>query len=138
MTDNEKLAKPKRHYRGSVQAEVAALSRQRIIEATLMLYGEQWIDEMTLDQIPKRAGVTVQTIIRHFGSREQLLAAAGRAGVDQGQQQRDEAPVGDVAGAVRNLLEQYEVIGERLLRVLAQEGRYPELDILMNEGCRGH
>jgi hypothetical protein len=34
-------------------------------------------------------------------------------------------------------MEHYEVIGERLLRVLAQEGRYPELDILMNEGRRG-
>lgn len=123
----------KRPYRGHVQAEVAALTAQRILQAAFELYEEQWLDQITLDQIAERAGVTVQTVIRRFGSKEQLLAAAGQQAYAQARQQRDEAPVGDISGAIGDLLAHYEAVGKRVLRSLAQEERDPALHQMMEE-----
>jgi AcrR family transcriptional regulator len=128
----------KRSYRGHVQAEVAALTAQRILQAAIALFEEQWLDYITFEQIAERAGVTVQTIIRRFGSKEQLLAEAGRQAYVQAKQQRDEAPVGDIAGAIGNLLAHYETVGKRVLRLLAQEERNPTLHQLMQEGRLAH
>ncbi|GGK41173.1 hypothetical protein GCM10008955_38720 [Deinococcus malanensis] len=41
--------------------------------------------------------------------------------------QRDEAPVGQLTGALNNLLDHYGREGHRVLRILAQEPRYPAL-----------
>jgi AcrR family transcriptional regulator len=128
----------KRSYRGHVQAEVAALTAQRILQAALVLFEEQWLDHITFEQIAERAGVTVQTIIRRFGFKEQLIAEVGRLAYREVTQQRDEAPVGDIAGAIENLLAHYETVGKRALRTLSQEERDPVLHQMAEEGRLYH
>lgn len=130
--------KAKRSYRGHVQAEVRALTRQRIIEAMIALYAESWLDQITLDQVAKQAGVTVQTVLRHFGTKEALIAAAGRQVNDAENARRADIPVADLEGALAYLMDHYETVGDQVLRGLAQEGRYPELAVLMEEGRVGH
>jgi AcrR family transcriptional regulator len=124
----------KRKYRGTVQAEVAALTRQRIIEATLALFAGHWIEEVTLEQVATQAGVTVQTVLRHFGSKEGLGAAAGRAANDAALVQRNEVVIGDFQSITQNLVEHYEQLGDRVIRLLAQEDRYTPLKELLQEG----
>ena len=141
MDNHDKYAargKAKRSYRGHVQAEVRALTRQRIIDAVITLYAESWIDQITLEQVAKDAGVTVQTVLRHFGTKEALIGAAGRQVNDAENARRGHIPVGDVDGAIAYLMDHYETIGDQVLRGLAQEGRYPELAVLMEEGRVGH
>src|SRR5512133_1742925 len=92
---------PKRPYRGTVQAEVAALTRQRIIEAALLLFAEQWVDQIRLEQVAQRADVTVQTVLRHFGSKEGLVAAAGQSASERAIRRRADTPVGDLVAAVQ-------------------------------------
>jgi AcrR family transcriptional regulator len=128
----------KRPYRGHIQAEVAALTAQRILQAALSLFEEQWLDHITLEQVAERAGVTVQTVLRRFGSKQQLVAEAGRRAYVQAMRQRDEAPVGDIAGAIGNLLAHYDAVGTRVLRLLAQEERDPTLHQLIEEGRLAH
>src|SRR5262249_7176067 len=99
---------------------------------------EQWVDQITLDQVAERAGVTVQTILRHFGSKEGLWTAAGQAANDRATRQRQDAPVGDILGAVRNLLDHYEEFGAGAFRGQALEGRYPEIDALIQEDRLKH
>ena len=128
----------KRQYRNTVQAEIATLTRERIINAALELAAEQWIDLVTLEMIAERAQVTVQTIFRHFGSKDGLIAAAGRTANDRAIAQREEAVAGDTPSAIRNLSAHYEVVGDRLIRLLAQEERYPQLRDLLQEGRDKH
>jgi len=85
-----------------------------------------------------RAGVTVQTVIRRFGSKEQLVASVGRKYYQEGKLQRDEAPIGDIAAAIENLLAHYETVGKRLLRTLSQEERDPTLHQMLEEGRQAH
>ena len=52
--------------------------------------------------------------------------------------QRDRAPVGDVAGAVKVLVETYEEHGDRYLRLLAQEERVPAFRSITDMGRSHH
>ena len=42
----------------------------------MQLYREQAIEDFTLDEIARRAETTVQTVLRAFGSKEELVYAA--------------------------------------------------------------
>lgn len=121
----------KRAYRGTTQAEVAALSRRRIIDAALELYTTSWMDEVTLQQIAERAGVTVQTVLRHFGSKAGLEDAISTVKVAETMSERDEVATGDVEGIVEYLIRHYESIGDNSIRLLSQETRYPSLHKFM-------
>lgn len=134
----DKDSRAKRPYRGTVQAEVAALTRQRVLDAALALAAEEWLDRLTLDQVATGAGVTVQTIIRHFGSKEGLFTAAAEAATAAALGWREETPPGDIASAVEALQAHYERTGDRLLRLLAQEDRYPGLRRLTDLGRDAH
>jgi hypothetical protein len=54
-----------------------------------------------------------------------LIDATSEAVGERVTSQRSEAPVGDIAGAVENLVDHYEEWGESSLRLLAQEERVP-------------
>jgi AcrR family transcriptional regulator len=117
---------------------VRALTRQRITDAALALYTESWVDQITLEQVAQRANVTIQTILRHFGTKAALLAAAGRQATDAETARRTDVPVADLDGAIAYLLHHYETEGDRVLRGLAQEGRYPAIAQFMQEGRHQH
>jgi AcrR family transcriptional regulator len=141
MTAKDNDSEPKRTkraYRGTVQAEVAALTRQRILDAALALAAEEWLDRLTLDQIATRAGTTVQTIIRHFGSKEELFTAAAESASAAALGWRDETPPGDISRAIEAVQSHYERAGDRLLRLLAQEDRYPGLRNFTDLGRKAH
>ena len=59
------------------RASAAAQTRQRIIDATRELHGEQGIAATSWDDIAARAGVGVGTVYRHFPSLDELIPACG-------------------------------------------------------------
>jgi AcrR family transcriptional regulator len=128
----------KNKYRSTVREEAEALTHQRILTAARSLYIEHWIDQITLEQVASRANVSVQTILRHFGNMQGLWVAVGRMINDSSIQQREEAPVGNIPGAVKNLVDHYETNSATGLRTLALEGRYPQLDAMLCEGRQYH
>ncbi len=142
MASNAKNEKPdlgnKRVYRMEARAEAAAETGRRILQATMGLYMERFYDQVSLEDVAERAGVTVQTVLRRFGSKEELIFAAAEEARRRVRSQRDRAPVGDVAGAVKVLVETYEEHGERYLRLLAQEERVPAFRLITNTGRAHH
>src|SRR3712207_8050354 len=82
----------KRRYRMRVRAEAAAETGRRILEAVIELHRERFFDEVSLEDIAERAGVTVRTVIRRFGSKERLIEAAAEEGTRQVTHQRYQAP----------------------------------------------
>lgn len=136
--DTSEQSRKKRVYKGTVQAEIAALTERRILEASLALFDEQWGDQITLDQIAERAGVTVQTILRRFGSKERLADAVSQEAFRRAMQQRIEPPVTDLTTFVHGLIAYYEAGGERMLRGLAQEARHPQLHAIIDVARASH
>src|SRR5215211_7516628 len=123
MKDERSETPQRRPYRMRARAEATAETGQRILEAVIELHRERFFDQVTLEDIAGRAGVTVQTVIRRFGNKERLIEAAAEEGTRQVVRQRDQAPVGDIAGAVENLVDHYEEWADSALRLLAQEER---------------
>jgi AcrR family transcriptional regulator len=66
-----------RKYDMTRRASAAAQTRQRIIDATRELHGEQGIAATSWDDIAARAGVGVGTVYRHFPSLDELIPACG-------------------------------------------------------------
>lgn len=130
--------KPTRKYNARVQSDIKALTRQRILNAARDLFLEKWIDELTLKDVAGYAGVTVQTVIRHFGTREQLLHTAVEE-IDLGaRDHRRVAADGSLSGIVMALVDYYEIYHAWVLRSLAQESRVPDLSISLTKGRRQH
>ena len=128
----------KRPYRMSARAEAAAETGRRILEAVIELHRERFFDQVSLEDIAERAGVTVQTVLRRFGSKERLVEAAAEEANRQVTHQRYEAPIGDIEGAVNNLVEHYEEWGDSALRLLAQEERVPAFRSITDAGRALH
>lgn len=128
----------KRPYRMGARAEAAEETKRRIVEAAIDLYTERYYDQVSLEDVAGRAGVTVQTVLRRFGSKEGLIDAATEVVHEQVMSQRSEAPVGDIAGVVENLLDHYEEWGDNVLRLLAQEERVPAFRRVVEAGRALH
>jgi AcrR family transcriptional regulator len=120
------------------RAESAAATGERILDAAIAVFWERPWEHVTLEEVARRAGVTVQTVIRRFGGRDGLLAAAAERETERVRAQRYQAPVGDAAGAVRVLVDHYEAMGDRILRLLADEHRAAELRAIADGGRAFH
>jgi AcrR family transcriptional regulator len=112
--------KTTRRYVMRARADAAEQTRLRILRAAVDLSMEKLSLEIVLSDVAERAGVSVQTVLRHFGSRDGLFDAAAAFARAEVVEQRA-APAGDVDACVRVLLDHYERHGELTLRMLAQE-----------------
>jgi len=118
------IMKTTRTYDMRGRAAEADRTRARILDATVALAGEVPLAACTLPAIADRAGVSVQTVLRAYGSRDGLFAAATTRGREQVVAQR-ETPVGDADAALELLAEHYEAWGGTMLLLLAQESWEP-------------
>lgn len=127
-----------REYRMGARAEAVAATHRRILDAALALWGERYLDETSLEDVAARAGVTKQTLLRHFGSRDALLDAVADAALASVTTLRASTAEGDVEAAVQDLLEDYERWGDATIMMLAQEQRSPALRRIADAGRAMH
>jgi AcrR family transcriptional regulator len=113
--------KTTRKYTMGARALAVDATRRRIVDALIALAGERPFAEVTLDAFAERAGVSVQTVLRRFGSRDGLFAEAMDAAMVDAEDER-RTPPGDVGSAVRIVVDHYERRGRTALLMLAQEG----------------
>ncbi len=121
-----------------VRAQRSEATAQRIREVALERFLSRAYDDVTLGEIAEAAEVTVPTLIAHFGRKEDLFTAALEDWGGRMIQFREEAPAGDHAGAIRNLIEHYEAAGDRILHLLAEEDRFPTVRAMTDEGRKFH
>jgi AcrR family transcriptional regulator len=110
----------RRSYRMTQRAEAANATAERILDAVTELFWERPTDQVVLRDVAERAGVTVQTVLRRYGGKEALLAAAADRAMSRTEADRAVSP-GDVDTAIEVLLDHYEQVGIRVLRLLAEE-----------------
>jgi AcrR family transcriptional regulator len=126
-----------RPYTMTARARSVEETRARIIDACVALHGERPVTDIALDDIAGRAGVSVQTVLRHFGSRAGLEEAsfvhAQQAVVDERR-----TPVGDVAAAVHVIVDHYERRGDQALLMLAQESHQELMARITEQGKALH
>jgi AcrR family transcriptional regulator len=126
-----------RPYKQTARADAATAREAKILRSFRALLEERWLDELTLQDVAEGAGVTQQTVIRKFGGKEGLLEAL----VEQVKTEiilRRKASAGAVDEALDELLEDYEAVGDFIMRLLSQEGRFPVLAPFLEIGRRAH
>jgi AcrR family transcriptional regulator len=112
----------RRAYSLGLRAVKADATRARVRAAAVALHAERLWQGFTLEEVARRAGTTVQTVLRLYGSKEALSALAMEASAAR---ERRATPPGDVAAAVGALFDDYEVIGDQVIQCLAEEPRHP-------------
>jgi AcrR family transcriptional regulator len=132
-----KLRNATRHYNQKARAQSAEATARHIVNAFLDRLMKQWFDEITLDRVAEDAGVTVQTVVRRFGSKEGLLADAVKTLGAQINARRAGSP-GDHDRLVVNLLADYEQTGDAVIRLLALEPRHAALKEFLDFGRAEH
>lgn len=108
-----------RAYRMTRRGAAVAATRERILGATIELGYEELDLDPTLERIAARAGVSVQTILRRFGSRAALLDEALAAA--QGAVAGERLPTDGDEDPLLPLLAHYGLRGTFSLRMLARE-----------------
>lgn len=125
-----------RNYAMRARADEVESRRSAILQAMFALSMEKLTVNITLDDVAERAGVSVRTVLRQFGSWDGLFAAALEAGKAEILKDRD-APAGDITGAIRGLVNDYEIRGDWGFRMLAQEDD-PRIGVVVANGRTMH
>ena len=130
--------KAPRPYVMRVRAESADGTRERVLDAAVEELWQRRVSEVRLEDVATRAGVTVQTVLRIFGSKSDLLGFALKPLRDRILQQRESAEPGDVEGTISALFDHYEDMGDFVIRNLAEEQDVPELREWLKRGRKAH
>jgi AcrR family transcriptional regulator len=121
----------------TARAESVARTREQILAAAFALGDERMTVMIGLAEVAERAGVTVRTLLRHFGSREGLFDAVYEYASERVVEER-ETPVGDARAAVATIVAHYERRGDRVMRML-EEARIDErMATYVERGRRVH
>jgi AcrR family transcriptional regulator len=131
-------ATDRRAYTMHARADGVAATRERIVRATLRLALEQAYEDITLAAIAAAAGVSHQTVLNHFESKEGVAFAAAELLRHETTAARAKARPGDVKGAVSVLVGEYERIGDAGVRWALTAERLGKLAPLLEEARAGH
>lgn len=127
----------KRPYVMTARAAKTRATAERIRASAMALYSERAIEHFTLEEIARRAGTTVQTVLRIFGSKEDLLFAALEGLAATGISLKV-TPPGNIPAAVTAIFDVYETMGDLVIQRLNEERRYPALKPTLELGRQNH
>lgn len=138
-----------RSYRQVRRAQAMEDTRRRIVETFAGLLRNRLgaaiaagarsfsFDTITLKDAADGAGVTVQTVIRHFEGKEGLIDAAAEIMLASFLARRD-ALDHDLDGVIEHLVGGYEEVGDIVVQCQGEETRYPVLGPLLALGRDAH
>jgi AcrR family transcriptional regulator len=132
------MPRTKRVYRQTARAAAADELRHRVATSFYQQLQSRWVEEITLDEVAASAGTTRQTVIRLFGGKEGLLESIAEIVEAQSEPRISLPPQASTKEALQALIEHYELLGDLVVRLLAQEQRHPALRPILDLGRREH
>jgi AcrR family transcriptional regulator len=120
------------------RAESAERTGRQIQAAAIELFRRLPFEQVTLEAIAARAGVTLQTVLRRFGSKEGLFEATARAFSAATSERRIPERPNDVIVAIRALVRSYEEMGDLGWRALCQEEQFDFLHEVLSSARMKH
>lgn len=113
--------KTPRAYNMSARAVSAKRTRSRVLEAAVQQLKGRLRSDIRLDDVAAQAGVTVQTVLRLYGSKAKLFSSALDEVLLEMRRGLARAEPGNVAEAVRTWFDHYEEFGDVVITNLADE-----------------
>ncbi|HZP75018.1 MAG TPA: helix-turn-helix domain-containing protein [Pseudolabrys sp.] len=120
-----------RPYIMRARAEAAAITRSRILTSACELLVQHSFEDMTIEAVAEGAGTTTRTVLRIFGSKEEVFAHALHSLGQFGQ-----APItpDNLDALISGTYDFYDKIGDTVVRWLADEPRIPAMHKHLNIG----
>lgn len=109
----------------TTRAAAAERTGERILDAMLERYAELPYDRVRLEDVARDAGVTVQTVIRRFGTKHGLLAAAIEREASRLVADRAAAMGLGAQATISALVRFYEHHGALILKMYAEAHQAP-------------
>lgn len=124
-------------YRMRARADAVEATRARLLQAGFEAFGARPYDDVTIVAVARAAGVSHQTLLNHFGSKEGLYVALVEVAGERIARVRSRAVPGDVASVVGVLIDQYEEHGDGNARAATLNERIPAVAAML-EGARAY
>ena len=128
----------RRPYTMKARAEAVEATRDRIARAAMTRFLAQPYDDVTIAAVAADAGVSAQTVLNHFESKEGLFTAAAALFSADRAGDRAEASPHDAATAVAALMEQFERSGDGNVRLALLDERIPAVKAALDDGRSFH
>jgi AcrR family transcriptional regulator len=112
-----------RTYRMRARAEAVEATRERIARAAMARFIAEPYDSVTIASVAAYAGVSHQTLLNHFDSKEGLFTAAAERFSADIMAKRERRSPADPESAVALLIEQYEESGDGNVRLAVLDDR---------------
>ena len=122
----------------TARAAAAAETADNILAAAKQLLAEDGLADITLAGIAARSGVTVQTVLRRFGDKNAVFAAAVAHYGAEVQAHRGQAVPNDLDDLLANLVEHYEEYGRLMLKLLGEAAASPAIRAGVDAGKDYH
>ncbi|HVW82267.1 MAG TPA: TetR/AcrR family transcriptional regulator [Mycobacteriales bacterium] len=101
----------------TARAQAAEKTAQDIADAMLRLFGSSPYEQIRLEDVATAAGVTVQTVLRRFGSKAALMCAVVERELAVIANERAAAETGSLEQVIDELVRHYERYGELILKM---------------------
>ncbi len=138
MKDDQSSERVSRSYRMKARAEAAQITEEQIMAAAFSLFSSRPYEQVSLDEIASQAHVTAQTVIRRFGSKEQLFRIVCEQALARAIGDRERALTGNTEQALENLIHHYEQWGNLILHLQKQAAHVPTVRAVTEVGRLYH
>jgi AcrR family transcriptional regulator len=125
-------------YRMQARADAVEATHARLLHAGIDAFGSRPYDDVTIAAVARRAGVSHQTLLNHFGSKEGLYMAAVEQVGGRISEIRAAAIQGDVTSIIGALMDQYERFGDGNARAATLDERSPAVAAMLKAARAYH
>lgn len=127
-----------RSYKKNARAKAEKGTGEAILNAALNAFSKELFDRVTLDQIARDSGVTVQTVIRRFGSKEELFEKLAEREEKRVVSEREVSAEKGLNYAIQALVNHYEKDGDMMSNLINQEKISEPIRKIVNRGRQLH
>lgn len=127
-----------RPYRKKARAVAEEQTGEAILDAAVAAFSAEPFDRVTLQEIAGQSGVTVQTVIRRFGSKEELFEQMAEREGNRIIRSREVPGEKGLAGALEALVRHYERDGDMICNLVSQEQLFEPVTRVVTRGRQVH
>jgi AcrR family transcriptional regulator len=129
---------PARTYTMRARAEAVEATRERIARAAMERFLAEPYDDVTIASVARDAGVSHQTLLNHFESKEGVFAAAAERFSADLAAERESRPASDPESVVAHFMGQFERSGDGNVRLALLDERIPAVAAALDQGRAYH
>ena len=120
------------------RAEAKAASKDLILDAAERLFSQELYENVSLKSIAGEAGFGIQTVLRHFPTKESLFLASVTRSLEKADKSRNYLPGQSLEESVLQLLSYYESHGTIIIHYLNQVATNPAFAPITQAGREAH